>query len=287
MRFKKEYLLVAVALITVMSRCKKWEDHTAINNQDLTKDLSAAIKNESTLSRFAELVTQAGLDSLLQSSKTFTVWAPSNSALNGLDPAITGDVSKLRSFVLNHISYQLYFTRDAPTTKRIGMLNGKYNNFLNNKLEDAAITSADRYVKNGVLHIIDKYILVLPNLWEYINSTTAQYTQNSFIAGLNFSTFDPSLAVVDSISSSTGLPVYHPGTGIVNKNSFNAKVFDTRREDKQYTYFIVANPGFVLQADSLKPYFNTGNVTRTDTLDKWYIVKDLLVDALYPTIASL
>ena len=253
MRFKKEHILFAVIFTLVMSGCKKWEDHTAIGNQDLTKDLNTAIKNEPTLSRFAELVTQAGLDTLLKSSMTFTVWAPSNNALATLDPSIPNDITKLRSFVLNHISSQLYFTRDAQTSKRIGMLNGKYNNFLNNKFEDATITSADKYVKNGVLHIIDKYILVLPSLWDYINSTTAQYTQNNFIAGLNFSTFDPSLAVIDSISSSTGQPVYHPGTGVVIRNRFNDKVFDTRKEDKQYTYFIIANAGFTLKADSLKP----------------------------------
>jgi len=236
MSFKKVYFLLIVVL-TAMSGCKKWEDHTAINNQDLTKDLYTAIKNEPTLSRFTELVTQAGLDSLLKSSKTFTVWAPSNNALTTLDPSIPNDISKLRSFILNHISYELYFTRDVQTTKRIGMLNGKYNNFLNDKFEDATITSADNYVKNGVLHIIDKYILVLPSLWDYINSSAAQYTQNNFITGLNFPTFDPLLAVVDSISSSTGLPVYHPGTGIVIKNTFNEKVFDTRREAIHLLYY--------------------------------------------------
>jgi uncharacterized surface protein with fasciclin (FAS1) repeats len=287
MRFKKDCLLLAVIFITAFSGCKKWEDHTALNNQDLTKDLYTAIKEEPTLSRFAELITQAGLDSLLKSSKSFTVWAPSNSALNSLDPAIPADTAKLRKFVLNHISYELYFTRDAQITKRIGMLNGKYNNFLTNKFEDATITSADKYVKNGVLHTIDKYIAVLPNLWEYINSTAVQYTQNNFIAGLNFTSFDPSLAVVDSISSSTGLPVYHPGTGIVIKNNFNERVFDTRKEDKQYTYFIIANPGFISKADSLKPYFKSTSVAITDSLDKWNIVKDVLVDVLYPTVASL
>jgi uncharacterized surface protein with fasciclin (FAS1) repeats len=287
MRFKKEYILIAVVFTIMASGCKKWEDHTAINNQDLTQDLYTAIKNDASLSRFAELVTQAGLDTLLKSSKNFTVWAPSNNALTTLDPSIPNDAAKLRSFILNHISYQLYFTRDAQTSKRIGMLNGKYNNFLGNKFEDATITSADKFVKNGVLHIVDKYILVLPNLWDHINSTTAQYTQNSFIAGLNFSFFDPTLAVIDSVSSSTGLPVYHAGTGIVLKNTFNERVFDTRREDKQFTYFIIENAGFTLKADSLKPYFNTTSIPRTDSLDKWNIVKDLVVDTLYPSIASL
>src|SRR6478672_7909719 len=121
MRFKKECLLLALIFLTAITSCKKWQDHTAITNQDLTKDLYTTIKEEPTLSRFAELITLARLDSLLRSSKSFTVWAPSNNALNGLDPAIVADTSKLRRFVMNHISYQLYFTRDAQTSKRLGM----------------------------------------------------------------------------------------------------------------------------------------------------------------------
>lgn len=287
MRFKKEYLLVAVVFTVIMNGCKKWDDHTAIINQDLTRDLSIAIKDEPTLSTFSQLVTQAGLDSLLQSSKTYTVWAPTDAALATLDPSIPADINKLRSFILNHISNQLYFTRDVQTSKRIGMLNGKYNNVVGNKFEDATISTADRYVKNGVLHIIDKSILVLPNLWEYITSNTATSLQNSFIAGLDYTTFDPSLAIVDSISSSTGQPVYRPGTGIVIKNVFNEKVSDTRKEDKQYTYFVIADAGFTLKVDSLKPYFATGITTATDSLARWNVVKNVLVDTLYPTIASL
>ncbi len=287
MRFKKEYFLLMFISTIIAGGCKKWKDHIAIDNQDLTRDLYTTIKSDPNLSRFADLVSQAGLDTLLQSSKNYTVWAPSTTALATLDPSITSDVNKLRSFILNHISNLLYFTKDAQTSKRIGMLNGKYNNFQGNKFEDATITSADHFVKNGVLHIIDKYIPVLPSLWDYINSTAVQYTQNSFIAALNFSTFDPSFATIDSISSTTGLPVYHPGTGIVIKNTFNERVFDTRKEQRQYTYFIIANAGFSLKADSLMPYFATTSTTSTDSLDKWNIVKDLLVDTLYPSAASL
>src|SRR5258706_7506609 len=171
MRFKKEYFLLMFISTIIAGGCKKWKDHIAIDNQDLTRDLYTTIKSDPSLSRFADLVSQAGLDTLLQSSKNYTVWAPSTTALATLDPSITSDVNKLRSFILNHISNLLYFTKDAQTSKRIGMLNGKYNNFQGNKFEDATITSADHFVKNGVLHIIDKYIPVLPSLWDYINST--------------------------------------------------------------------------------------------------------------------
>jgi Fasciclin domain len=287
MRFKQQiFLMVAVFTITI-SGCKKWDDHIAVDNQDLTRDLYTIIANDPSLSKFGELISKAGLDTLLKSSKTYTIWAPSNDALASLDPSLLSDIPRLRSFLLNHISNQLYFTKDAQSSKRIGMLSGKYNNFLGNKFEDATLISADKFVKNGVIHIIDKNIIIFPNLWDYVNATTAQYVQNSFIAGLNFNSFDPSIAIIDSISSSTGLPVYKPGTGVVVKNTFNEKAFDLRREEKQYTYFVMANTGFTLKADSLKPYFASTSLAVTDSLDKWNIVKDLVIDTLYPAIASL
>ena len=287
MRLKQQFLLIATFFAITLSSCKKWDDHIAVDSQDLNKDLYTIVANDPTLSKFGELVSKAGLDTLLKSSKTYTIWAPSNDALASMDPSLVSDMPRLRAFLLNHISNQLYFTKDVPTVKRIGMLSGKYNNFVGNKFEDATLISADRFVKNGVIHVIDKNIPVLQNVWEYVNATSAQYLQNSYIAGLNFNSFDPSLAIIDSISSTTGLPVYRPGTGVVVRNTFNDRVFDLRREERQYTYFVMPNAGFTLKADSLMPYFASSTLAITDSLAKWNIVKDLIIDTLYPTIASL
>lgn len=285
MWFKNKNIPAILLLAASLAACKKWDDHIAVSNQDLKQDLLQAVNSNSGLSKFAEYVHKAGLDTLLGSSKTYTIWAPSDNALANLDPAIINDNAQLRTFILNHISNQSYFTKDAQTMIRVGMLNGKYNNFQGNKFEDANITSADKFVKNGVLHVIDKSISVLPNIWDYINSTKTVYTQNAFIAGLNFEDFDPASAIIDSISSTTGLPIYHPGTGIVIKNRFNSRVYDTKAESRQYTYFIIANPGFTLESDSLKNYYATGVPASTDSLAKWNTVKDLIVEGVYPSTA--
>lgn len=286
MYFKKEYFLIAVFFIISFMGCKKNWDSSNIN-QDLTKDLVDAIAANTSLSKFLDYVKKTGVDVILSSSKTFTVWAPTDAALAALDPAIVSDTAKLRLFVLNHISNQSYFSKDVQTSIRVPMLNGKFNNFYVGKFEDANITAADQFVKNGVLNVIDKPILFLPNVWEFIISTTAQYIQNSFLAGLNYTTFDPTLAIIDSISSTTGQPVYRPGTGFVTKNLFNERVYDLRKEDQQYTYFVIADGGFILKADSLKPYYNSTSTVSTDSLDKWNIAKDLVFDVLYPTAASI
>ena len=283
MRFTKKHLLNALALLVIISGCKKWEDHTALSKQDLSLNVLQAVASNSSLTKFKDYITRSGLDTLLESSKTFTIWAPSDNALATLDPAIVNDPAKLKAFVLNHISNQSYFIRNAHTPLRIPMLSGKYNQFTTTKFDDVAISSADRYVRNGVLHVIEGIVPVLPNVWEYINRNTATYTQNAFIASLNFTSFDPALATVDSISVLTGQPVYRPGTGIVNRNSYNDKVYDLKREDKQYTYFLIQNAGFALESDSLKVYFNTGVTASTDSLAKWNTVKDLTVEGYYAT----
>lgn len=287
MRFKKRILFPGLIIALIFSGCKKWEDAEKLLNQDVSQTLTDVIAADPNLSTFSSYIKTTGVDAMLTSSKTFTVWAPSNSALTGLDPAIISDPVKLKNFVLNHVSNQSYFTKDVLVSVRVPMLNGKYNNFFKTKIEDANITTADKYVSNGVLHVIDKALLVLPNVFEYINSTTAQYLQNSFIAGLNFQQFDPALAIIDSISSLTALPVYRPGTGFVTKNQFNVRVFDLQREEKQYTYFVIANTGFTAAADALKPYYKAATTAITDSLAKWNVVRDLVVDTLYPTAASL
>jgi hypothetical protein len=285
MRRYKRNILVAFAFTTVLAGCKKWDNHIEVGNRDLNTDLSQAIADNSNLSKFNEYVKKAGLDTLLRSSKTYTVWAPTNDALQSLDPGIVNDTARLRSFIRNHIANQSHFTRDVPAGVRVPMLNGKYITFLPNKFDDANITAADKYVKNGVLHVIDKSILVLPSLWDFVNSTAAQYTQNAFIAGLNFDDFDPSLAVIDSISSTTGQPIYHPGTGIVVKNRFNEQVYDLKAEQNQYTYFVIQNANFTVESDSLKPYYATASTVSTDSLAKWNTVKDLIVPGIYTASA--
>jgi Fasciclin domain len=266
--------------------CNKWKDHTEITQQDLTNNLLQAVSANPDLSKFREYIGKAGLDSVFQATKTFTVWAPTNAAIQTLDPAIVNDVAKLKTFILNHISNQLYFTKDVVVPQRIAMLSGKYNNFSTVKFDEAPLATTDKYVANGVLHTINGMAPALQNIWEFVNATTAQYAQHAYIVSLNYNGFDPSKAIIDSISVLTGLPVYRPGTGVVQRNYFNDRVYDLKREDKQYTYFVMQDANFVLEADSLKNYFATTSTTATDSLTRWNVVKDLAFDAYYANILA-
>ncbi len=83
------------------------------------------------------------------------------------------------------------------------------------------------------------------------------------------------------------MPVYRPGTGIVQRNRFLERTSDLRREDRLYTYFVIQDPNFVVEADSLMPYYVTGVSATTDSLTRWNVIKDLVYDTAYASAAAV
>src|ERR1044072_1238146 len=161
MRKRVYTILFAGALATMgLYGCKKWDDHNAITDESLTSNLFEKISTDTSLSRFTELLTKSGYDKLLASSKTYTVYAPDNAALAGLDAAIVNDTAKLNKFIGNHIGNQVYLTSTTSATQRIAMVNGKYHNILGTTIENVDIKRADLRAKNGVLQVIDRKSVV-------------------------------------------------------------------------------------------------------------------------------
>jgi hypothetical protein len=289
-KLKKMYLKTTLLWVfffaLCLAGCKKWDDHNKIGNQDLSKTLLDEISGRSNLGKFYEYLKKTGLDKELSSSKTYTVWAPVNDALQSLDPAIIADSAKLRQFVANHISYQTYFTRNAQPAVRVPMLNGKRVTFSATKFDEANITTADIYVSNGVLQVIDNVAPVYPNAWELVNSTKTLFQQSAYILSLTRKVFDPANAIIDSINPQTGQPIYRPGTDSVLRNRYDTEVYDLQNEGKQYTYFILNDAAFNTEIIKLNPYFKTGTTDSTKNLASFAVAKDLTVEGLY-TIAQL
>ncbi|RYZ29650.1 MAG: fasciclin domain-containing protein [Chitinophagaceae bacterium] len=280
MRLKTILSLLLISCL-VIAGCKKWEEHNEVTNQDLEKTLLDEISQRSNLSKFYEYLKSTGLDKELASSKTYTVWAPTNDALQSLDPSIVSDTARLRQFVANHIAHQTYFTRNAQQPVRVAMLNGKQVNFSATKFDDATITTADKYMGNGVLQVIDKFAPAYPNAWELVNNTKTTFRQNAFVLTLTRKVFDPTNGIIDSISSSTGQPVYRPGTDSVLRNSFNTDVYDLQNEATQYTYFILTDAGLNTEVTKLTPYFKTSTQDSTTSLASFAVIKDLIVEGEY------
>lgn len=279
---KKQYSFLLIVLLGVcIAACQKWDDRITVSNEALTRTLFSEIKAQPDLSKFSELLVKTGYDKLLGASKTYTVWAPTNKALESLDAATVSDTTALKLFVGNHIALQTYPMPASAQEVRIRMLNDKYLAFTTGRIGEATIAGSNKYVANGVLYTLDKPAVVVPNLMSFITTSKDTYVQNKVLSSLSYLVLNPDKAIVDSISSTTGRPVYRPGTGIEQKNKFTDLVYNLADESKQFTYILLTNDAFASEITKLSPYFKTSTADSTYNLASYQVVKDLAVEGLY------
>jgi uncharacterized surface protein with fasciclin (FAS1) repeats len=280
---RKSLALVAMFGMILITSCKDvWKDHNELNMQMLDKTLASQISEEADLSLFNSYLVKTGYDKVLASAKTFTVWAPLNSALENLDQTIVNDDEKLKAFVGNHISYQSYFTQKPNPSLIIRTLNGKNITFTANTFENANIVTADVYLKNGVLHTVDEAAIPKPNAWEYLQSSTLAQKQATYIASLNFTEIDTTQGVPLFIDPVTGETVFQEGTTFpVVRNQYFKKIADLSSEDSTLTVIILNDAAFDSEVDKLKPFYKTTSPEITDIESKFSAVRDLVIRGTY------
>lgn len=274
------YFWVAFACICLLG-CQQWDDRISIANDNLGKTLLAQIEQQSDLSTFRGLLVKSGYDKLIASSQNFTVFAPNNKALATLDMATLQDSTSLKMFVGNHIALQTYAVTQNSVDTRIQLINGKFVTLNKNKLGDLTIATPNAFAANGVLHVLDTYSQVLPNIWGFINDPKNNYAQNNIIGKLKYTAFNPLKAIVDSISATTGRPVYRPGTGFEQKNAFTDLVYNLEDESKQYTYFILTDNTLATEITKVLPFFKTSTTDSSYNLAAYNVVKDVAVQGYY------
>lgn len=282
MRSKNIYILFLMVWGLGMVACKNWDDRLVSPTESLGKNLFEQISTQGNLSTFKDLLIKTGYDKVLSSSTNYTVFAPSNDALNGLSTTILSDTAQLKAFVGNHIALMSHNVPVSDgTSESLQMVNGKFYKLSKTTLGTATIASANTFASNGVLHTLSQSITVLPSLWKYISTNQTGSAQNTAIANLTFQVFNASKATIDSISATTGQPIYRPGTGFETVNAFTQNVYDLNLETKQYTYFQLKDASFLAEVEKLKPYFKTSTADSTYRQSAFATIKDLVFEGNY------
>jgi uncharacterized surface protein with fasciclin (FAS1) repeats len=281
-RFWKNLFVSASAVMLIAACNKMTDEHNDVTDGALKMNLMELINETPDLSFFAKYLRETGYDKELASSKSFTVFAPANSSFAAVDPGIINNPGLLKKFIANHIATQLFRTTTTTTHTRIEMLGGKYNNMLGTKIEDATITTADKYVSNGILQIINGSLPALDNCWEFMsNNSLAPVKQSAFMQSLFRNVFDTTNAIVIGVDPNTGDPIYQPGTDSVFTNLFWSRVHDLRNEKKQYTYFMLEDAAWDVEVNKFTPYFLTNTADSTALITGWNVVRDFAVDTVY------
>lgn len=279
---RKKIAWVLSLCCIVFSACtKKWEEHNQITDGAVNNNLFQAVSKTTSLAKFTDLLVKTGYDKIISSSKTYTVWAPTDQALQLLDPAILNDTAKLKLFVGNHISNQSYLIVAAAPDQRIKMLNGKYNLLSGSKFDSANITTANQYAANGIFHIIDKIVPRIDNCWEFMTNSTSVPLDKNYLLSLNYIYNDTSKAIATGVDPITGQTLYDFTNAKVNRNKYLDTVLNLADESNLYTFLLITDNSFTAEYNKLTPMFVTGTPDSTKNLASFHLVKDLAFKGSY------
>jgi len=241
--------LLCVSALLISSCKDQWKEHNALINAENDLTLLDKINQQPELSSFAALLVRTGYDKVLASTKTFTVWAPTNDALGKIDQATIKEDSLAKQFVANHIVNQNYLAsalKSAGTAEqRVQTLNGKFITFKGTGVEDSKLLKTDLVVRNGVLHEIDAALDVRKNIWQYLNGLSdVGQKQVGFLRSTTYST--------------EGTTKVYTATG--TRNDYLERVAGLNDESKQFTYILLTDGAYDQEYNKLSKFFVVDNL---------------------------
>jgi hypothetical protein len=282
MRYKhiKSYLFLSVVIVLLLAvACtKEWDDHYDACSFDLPdKTVTEFIKAQTDLSTFSKMLEISGYDDVLNASQSYTVWAPKNDALAGID---INDTELVKKTVQNHIARSRITTSGIDNTF-IKMLNSKYVSF--SKMQsgyafgDNNITIANQPAKNGLIHIIDGYTPYVNNLWEYLGKTEGLDSLREYIYGQSTKVFDAENSI-EIGANEDGQVIYDSVFVIWNPVLERLGAIDV--EDSIYTAIMPDNNAWNEAYPRIKNYFNfpndAGSTARQRDMTRFTLIQDML-----------
>jgi uncharacterized surface protein with fasciclin (FAS1) repeats len=128
--------------------------------------VATTIANTPELSTLNNLITKAGLTSILDGTGSFTVFAPTNEAFKAVPQKTLDELGanpgKLKEVLTFHVLPAKTMAADVKTgaVKTVNGANiglAKAGNFVT--VEDAVVKTADINATNGVVHIVDRVLM--------------------------------------------------------------------------------------------------------------------------------
>lgn len=265
-------MLVLLTISTSLVSCKEeWDDHySAVPADKLDVNVWEYIESQEELSVFAQMLKSTGYDKLLTQSQTFTVWAPNNTALAGVN---LNDADKVLKIVENHIT-RFSLTTSGLSTKVITSLNNKLHPFSKSALAaifaGKSIVKSDIAVKNGIIHIINEYAPYKQNFWEYLNEEEGLDSLRTFINSLTTMVLDVDKSFVDGVLIDS---IMKPSNVILDYLAAMDK------EDSIYSIIMPDNNAWDEAYAKIYPYFRSlpkdGGEENQRAMTQGYIVNNL------------
>ncbi len=251
-------LLPLAAVFLSLSGCQdsEWDDHYDASSTAAGSNLLEVLRSQSEFTSFVSAVEQLGLDTLLSLDQTFTVFAPTNTAMAQYD-ATSDDTTRL---VENTMARYIYGPSDLVDTAsiRICMLNGKYNYYSREDgtytIGGVALDGSVLAASNGVIYPIDSPIPFYYNLWESLEYGEQTDSIYNYIASFDLNELDTSASTAIG-QNENGQTVYD--SVFVYSNDWMEAYGFLYLEDSVYTAIVPTNEAWRTAYETIAPHFKT------------------------------
>lgn len=273
-------------ILPAFSACQdsEWDDHYGIGSGS-TQNLMEVLEGNADYSRFCEQLKAHGLDTLLASDQTYTVWAPTNDAMG----SYTDDGDAVDHFIKNHINRYVYNLTDLTDTAyvRIKMLNGKFQDYQRGtggySFAGVGVAGDDLMAANGVIHGIGSVAPFYLNIYESIRSDNNTDSLARYLEQFDVYTFDRANS---STIGKNGLGQLVYDSVFTYTSRYMQNYGDLWLEDSLYTMIVPTNTGWNAGYEATKPYFRTFGALQSSSLStinvptRSYATADALADSL-------
>lgn len=295
-RMFKHKFLTGIALVGTLflgSACTdEWDDHykdNGVNNNGQT--LYQMMKSDAELSEFCEVLEACGVvDSLLNSSRVYTVWAPVNGSfdkdnyLSMIQSGKSGRNTVLIRFIEQHIANYLHTVAGAMEENAIRVLNDKVVDFVATtggytfSGSNISPVAFNLRASNGVLHKLEQEAVYRENIWEYIANDARIDSLANFLYSFNIRTFDENKSIEGPISPSGEVTyidsVFNESNVWFGLNEYGNRTVkgwadsgfgDISSEDSSYIFFAPVNEEWNRMVENTSKYYNYYIDAKADT----------------------
>lgn len=265
-------LVLLVTSLSFTSCSDEWDAHYRLENTGkIDSNIFEYIQSRNDLSIFEGMIRQTGYDSILNQSKAYTVWAPTNASLEG-NPILL-DTASWKNIVANHIASYAHPVSQADSMT-ITMLSGKRLLFnyrgTTATMDKVPLVEIDKATNNGLVQVVSNILPYRRNQWENMLLYPGLDSLREYVKSLDVRTFDP----IASFDNNVFIDSF-----FITTNKMLDYLGDLNKEDSIYTSILPDNAAWTEAYSRILPYFKTkvtdGGVETQRRNTLWTMVHDL------------
>ncbi|MFT4072941.1 MAG: fasciclin domain-containing protein [Dysgonamonadaceae bacterium] len=265
-------LILFIAIAVFMSCSDQWNNHYEETSIESKSDLNLFdfIKSQENLTSYTKMLQATGYDTILSKAQTFTVWAPNDQSLAGIDISNADLAMKLVKNSIARFSY----TTSGIDEKTILMLNSKFIKFQKASsgytFDGGHIAEANLGTANGIVHIMDEYVPSKMNGWEFINNTPGLDSMKQYVNSLSKVVLDTASSYQNGIFVDSVFKTINPL--LTHLAALNV-------EDSTYTGLFLDNTAWKTAVETIAPYYKMvetdGGATQQRASTLWLLARNL------------